>query len=85
MIRGFFFPLRLQEKMKTVEDRMKLILLHIVLLNKLPLKCRAHLIDENLLNEFCKAKDDNVYPFNEVSEVTWQIFIWWTLSQWTLS
>ena len=55
--------------MKTTEDRMKLFLLHIALLNKLPLKCRAHFIDENLLNIFCRVKDGNVYPFNEVSEV----------------
>lgn len=68
MIRGFIFPLRLQETMKTVEDRMKLFLLHIAVLNKLPLKYRAHVIDENLLNEFCRTKDGNVYPFNEVSE-----------------
>ena len=55
--------------MKTAEDKMKLFLLHIVLLNKLPLKCRAHFIDEKLLNEFCRAKDGNVFPFNEVSKV----------------
>ena len=67
MIRGFIFPLRLQETMKTAEDRMKLFLLHTALLNKLPLKYRAHFIDENLLHEFCRAKDGNVYPFNEVS------------------
>ncbi|CAH3109026.1 unnamed protein product [Pocillopora meandrina] len=60
------FPLRSQKTMKTAEDRMKLFLLHIVLLNKLPLKCRAHFIDENLLNEFCSAKDGNVFPFNEI-------------------
>ncbi|CAH3109024.1 unnamed protein product [Pocillopora meandrina] len=66
-------PRSTKEKMKTVEDRMKLFLLHIVLLNKLPLKCRAHLIDENLLNEFCKAKDDNVYPFNEIYTCLWEI------------
>ena len=69
MILKSIFPLRLQKTMKTVEERTKLFLLHIVLLNKLPLKFRAHLIDKNLLNKFCTAKDDNVYPFNEVSEV----------------
>ena len=69
MILKSIFPLRSQKTMKTAEDKMKLFLLHIVLLNKLPLKCRAHFIDEKLLNEFCRAKDGNVFPFNEVSEV----------------
>ncbi|XP_022803066.1 probable ATP-dependent RNA helicase DDX60 [Stylophora pistillata] len=62
-----------KEAMKTAEDKMKLFLLHTVLLNKLPLKCRAHLIDENLLNEFCKAKDGNVYPFSEIHMCLWEI------------
>ena len=69
MILKSIFPLCLQKTMKIEEDRMKLFLLHIVLLNKLPLKCRAHFIDEKLLNEFCRAKDGNVFPFNEVSKV----------------
>ena len=47
---------------------MKLFLLHIVLLNKLPLKYRAQTINSTLLDEFCKAKDGKVYPFHEVSE-----------------
>ena len=67
MILKSIFPLRSQKTMKTAEDKMKLFLLHIVLLNKQPL--RAHFIEEKLLNEFCRAKDGNVFPFNEVSEV----------------
>ena len=55
--------------MKTAGERMKLFLLHIILLNKLPLQFRAHHIDKNLLNKFCTAKDDNIFPFNEVSDV----------------
>ena len=70
MILKSIFPLCLQKTMKIEEDRMKLFLLHIVLLNKLPLKCRAHFIDENLLNEFCRAKDGNVFPFNLVIKIT---------------
>lgn len=66
-------PCITKETMKTAEDKMKLFLLHTVLLNKLPLKCRAHLIDENLLNEFCKAKDGNVYPFSEIHMCLWEI------------
>ncbi|CAH3109016.1 unnamed protein product [Pocillopora meandrina] len=62
-----------KKTMKIEEDRMKLFLLHIVLLNKLPLKCRAHFIDENLLNEFCRAKDGNVFPFNEIHRCLWEI------------
>ncbi|CAH3109010.1 unnamed protein product [Pocillopora meandrina] len=62
-----------KETMKTVEDRMKLFLLHIAVLNKLPLKYRAHFIDENLLNEFCRTKDGNVYPFNEIHMCLWEI------------
>ncbi|PFX17720.1 putative ATP-dependent RNA helicase DDX60 [Stylophora pistillata] len=66
-------PSTTKKTMKTAEDKMKLFLLHTVLLNKLPLKCRAHLIDENLLNEFCKAKDGNLYPFNEIHVCLWEI------------
>lgn len=71
LLRGAFVEKGTKEKMNgpSAEDKMKLFLLHIVLLNKLPLKCRAHFIDEKLLNEFCRAKDGNVFPFNEVSKV----------------
>ena len=54
--------------MKNAEDRMKLFLLHTVLLNKLPLKYRAQAINSSLLDQFCNAKDGKVYPFDEVSE-----------------
>ena len=61
--------------MKTTEDRLKLFLLHTVLVKKLPLKYRAHLINKTLLDEFCKTKDDNVYPFDEVSECKQRITV----------
>ena len=47
---------------------MKLFLLHTVLLNRLPLKYRAQTVSNSLLDDFCKAKDGNVYPFHEVSD-----------------
>ena len=46
---------------------MKLFLLHIVLLNKLPLKYRAQSLNNTLLDEFSKTQDGKVYPFHEVS------------------
>ena len=54
--------------MKANEDRIKLFLLHSVLLNKLPLRYRAHKINQNLLDRYCQAKDGQVFPFQEVSE-----------------
>ena len=58
----------LKQAVKTAEDQMKLFVLHTVLLNKLPLKYRAQTINSSLLDDCCKAKDGNVYPFHEVSE-----------------
>ena len=54
--------------MKAEEDRITLFLLHIVLLDKLPLKYRAQVINSTLLDEFCKAKSGTFYPFHKVSE-----------------
>ena len=57
----------IQETVKTAQNRMKLFLLHTVLLNKLPLKYRAQSLNSTLLDEFSKTQDDKVYPFHEVS------------------
>ena len=57
-----------QEEIKPTEDRIKLFLLHSLLLNKLPLKYRSHTINNSLLDRFCKEKDGQVYPFQEVGE-----------------
>ncbi|XP_078360874.1 putative ATP-dependent RNA helicase DDX60 isoform X2 [Oculina patagonica] len=62
-----------REAVKTAEDRMKLFLLHTVLLNKLPLKYRAQAVNSTLLDEFCKAKDGKVYPFNEIHTSLWKV------------
>lgn len=62
------FDVSQQETVKTEEDRIKLFLLHIVLLNKLPLKYRAQAINSTLLVKFYKAKGGTGYPFHEVSE-----------------
>ena len=58
-----------QRKLESTEDRIKLFLLHSVLLKKLPLKYRAHTINANLLDQFCKQEDGEGYPFQEVSEI----------------
>ena len=55
--------------MKATEDRIKLFLLHSILLNKLPLKYRAQTIKANLLDRFCLGKDGHIYPFQEVSGI----------------
>ena len=57
----------IQETVETAENRMKLFLLHTVLLNKLPLKYRAQSVNSTLLDEFSKTQDGKVYPFHEVS------------------
>jgi len=57
----------LQETVETVKNRMKLFLLHTVLLNKLPLKYRAQSVNSTLLDEFSKTEDGKVYPLHEVS------------------
>lgn len=49
------------------KNRMKLFLLHSVLLNKLPLKYRAQSLNSTLLDDFSKTQDGKVYPFHEVS------------------
>lgn len=69
------FDVSQQETMKTEEDRIKLFLLHIVLLNKLPLKYRAQAINSTLLKEFYKTKGGTDYPFHEVSEHKWFLSI----------
>ena len=54
--------------MKTAEDRIKLFLLHSLLLSRLPLKYRAHTLKGHLLTKFCEGKDgQSQYNFNEVS------------------
>ncbi|KAJ7386931.1 hypothetical protein OS493_003889 [Desmophyllum pertusum] len=45
-----------EETVKTAEDRIKLFLLHTVLLNKLPLKYRAQAINSSLLINSVKRK-----------------------------
>lgn len=55
--------------MESTSDRIKLFLLHSVFLKKLPLKNRAHTINANLLDQFCKQEDGEVYPFREVSAI----------------
>ena len=55
--------------MKATVDRIKLFLLHSLLLNKLPLKYRAQTIKANLLDRFCQGKDGHIYPFQEVSGI----------------
>ena len=63
-----FFSLFLQQKrMKATEDRIKLFLLHSLLLNTLPLKYRAQTVNANLLDRYCKESDGHIYPFQEVS------------------
>ncbi|KAJ7386938.1 putative ATP-dependent RNA helicase ddx60 [Desmophyllum pertusum] len=62
-----------KETVKNAEDRMKLFLLHTVLLNKLPLKYRAQAINSSLLDQFCNAKDGKVYPFDEIHTSLWEI------------
>ena len=57
----------IQETVETAKTRMKLFLLHTVLLNKLPLKYRAQSLNNTLLDEFSKTQDGKVYPFHEVS------------------
>ena len=57
----------IQETVETAENRMKLFLLHTVMLNKLPLKYRAQSVNSTLLDEFSKTQDGKVYPFHEVS------------------
>ena len=57
----------IQETVETAENRMKLFLLHTVLLSKLPLKYRAQSVNSTLLDEFSKTLDGKVYPFHEVS------------------
>ncbi|XP_078360877.1 putative ATP-dependent RNA helicase DDX60 [Oculina patagonica] len=66
-------PATSKETMKTEEDRIKLFLLHIVLLNKLPLKYRAQAINSTLLKEFYKAKGGTDYPFHEIHLSLWKI------------
>ena len=63
----FLLDLLLQETVEMAENRMKLFLLHTVLLNKLPLKYRAQSVNSTLLDEFSKKQDGKVYPFHEVS------------------
>lgn len=57
----------IQETVDMAKNRMKLFLLHSVLLNKLPLKYRAQSLNSTLLDDFSKTQDGKVYPFHEVS------------------
>ena len=57
----------IQETVETAKNRMKLFLLHTVLLNKLPLKYRAQSVNSTLLDKFSETQDGKVYPFDEVS------------------
>jgi len=63
----------IQETVETAKNRMKLFLLHTVLLNKLPLKYRAQSLHSTLLNEFSKTQDGKVYPFREIHLSLWEI------------
>ncbi|XP_020629551.1 probable ATP-dependent RNA helicase DDX60 [Orbicella faveolata] len=62
-----------EETVETAENRMKLFLLHTVLLNKLPLKYRAQSVNSTLLDEFSKTQDGKVYPFHEIHSSLWEI------------
>ncbi|XP_044173202.1 probable ATP-dependent RNA helicase DDX60 isoform X1 [Acropora millepora] len=62
-----------EETVETVKNRMKLFLLHTVLLNKLPLKYRAQSVNSTLLDEFSKTEDGKVYPLHEIHLSLWEI------------
>ncbi|XP_068713426.1 probable ATP-dependent RNA helicase DDX60 isoform X5 [Montipora foliosa] len=62
-----------EKRMKATEDRIKLFLLHSLLLNTLPLKYRAQTINANLLDQYCKEKDGHIYPFQEIHKCLWKI------------
>ncbi|KAM7443056.1 putative ATP-dependent RNA helicase ddx60 [Porites harrisoni] len=63
-----------KEAAKTAEDRVKLFLLHSILLKKLPLKYRAHtLIEGCLLTTFCETQDGQFYNFDEIHKCLWEI------------
>ncbi|XP_015748558.1 PREDICTED: probable ATP-dependent RNA helicase DDX60, partial [Acropora digitifera] len=62
-----------EETVETAKTRMKLFLLHTVLLNKLPLKYRAQSLNNTLLDEFSKTQDGKVYPFHEIHLSLWEI------------
>ncbi|XP_068760168.1 probable ATP-dependent RNA helicase DDX60 isoform X4 [Montipora capricornis] len=62
-----------EKRMKATEDRIKLFLLHSLLLNTLPLKYRAQTINANLLDRYCKESDGHIYPFQEIHRCLWKI------------
>ena len=54
--------------MKTAEDKIKLFLLHSLLLKKLPLKYRAQTINAHLSTGLYKEENGQFYLFDEVSK-----------------